>query len=217
MKLKKHIPALLIFVVIIWGFIGLTFILDSKPVDVVKLKAIDGYGDSWEGTAFFVEDNLLVTAGHCVDGAESITLVTVDGIEIEADNWYLEDTGIADIGIIEVNTPTVEKRAAFDDAKVGETVIAIGNPLCYFPVVTQGIISAVNVVDDFTYGKNVFITDCPIVPGNSGCPIIDKNNNVLGVCSWAYVCEGMNFCVRSEVVIAVLSKYKAIKYLEGLD
>jgi len=129
-------------------------------------------------------------------------------------SWYQEDSTLTDLGFIYIKTSEIEPIASFDDAVIGETVTAIGNPYGHFPVVTQGIISAIGMKDTFVGGKNVFITDCPLVPGNSGCPIFDKDNNILGIHSWHYLNEeGMNFCVPAKICELSLAKYYAIQAL----
>jgi len=131
-------------------------------------------------------------------------------------SWYKESE--ADLGLIYIRTLEKELVAKFDDAIVGETVWAIGNPYAYFPVMTRGIISAVNVEDDFVKGKNVFITDCPLVPGNSGSPIFDGDNNILGICSWHIPNEeGMNFCIPAKICQLMLNKYLAIQELKEAE
>jgi len=191
--------------------------LQSQPQPtVVKIKVESRYEEQWQGTGVFVADDLILTAGHIVEDANEILIIWPDDKKHLAVSWYQETE--ADLGLIYIRTLEIESVAKFDDAIVGETVRVIGGPYGYFPVITQGIISAVNIVDDFAGGKNVFITDCPLVPGNSGSPIFDKDNNILGIFSWHYLNEeGMNFCVPSRICQLMLNKYRAIQELEGVE
>jgi len=168
-----------------------------------------------EGSGVFIRDNLILTAGHIVDGIGSAKIFTIDGKEYEAKSWYLETE--ADIGFIEVDTNDVESRLFFDDAKLGEGVWAYGNPFGVFPILTKGIISAINAHDGFMNTKNMVITDTAINGGNSGCPLFDKWGNILGICSWGYnYSQGMSYFVRAEVIELSLEKYDAIKALEEI-
>lgn len=185
-------------------------------VEGKKFSEWEGEYYSWQGTGFFVKDNLILTAGHMVEDANDITIIFADGKEYKADSWYQETE--ADLAVIDVNTPSKEVELNFDDANIGETVWVYGNPFGVFPVLTKGIISAIDMPDSYGKTKNMLITDTAINDGNSGSPLFDKNGNILGIHSWEYRgVEGMNYSVRAEVCEAVLDKYKAIKYLEGLE
>jgi len=197
----------------------------SKPnpweeVQIVKV-VVEGsdevnWYNNWQGTGVFIADNLILTAGHIVGGANDITITTIDEKEYKAVNWYFETE--ADLGIIEVNTTDVELIAEFDKAIVGESVWAIGNPFGVFPVLTKGIISAIDMPDDYWGQKDMIITDCPVNGGNSGCPLLDEDGNILGICSWGYLnADGMSYFVRAEICQLVLDKYHAIRALERAD
>jgi len=174
------------------------------------------YPNGWQGSGVFIRDNLILTAGHIVDGISEANIFTIDGKEYKAKSWYLETE--ADIGFIEVDSNDVENKLFFDNAKLGETVWAYGNPFGVFPVLTKGIVSAVKSPDNFMNTKDMVITDTAINGGNSGCPLFDKQGNILGICSWGYISsQGMSYFVRAEVIKASLEKYDAIKYLEGLE
>ena len=217
MKLSKYTVAIIIFgfiLPIIPATLGIYFHLsNSKLPTVVKIKVESDYG-KWEGSGVFIADDLILTAGHIVEDANTIWIIWPDGRKRWTVDWYQETE--ADLGIIHVKTYEKEPTAKFNDAMVGETVKAIGYPYYYYPVLTQGIISAIDVEDDHLGGKNVFITDCPLVPGNSGCPIFDTNNNILGICSWQISNKkSMSFCVPAKICQLVIGKYQAIKNLEG--
>jgi len=200
----------------------------SKPLplsNVVQIKCeVEYYSyydeychpTGWQGSGVFIRDNLILTAGHIVDGISEANIFTIDGKEYKAESWYLETE--ADIGFIEVDTNDVEIRLFFDDAKLGEVVWAYGNPFGVFPILTKGIISATNAPDDFMNTKNMVITDVAINGGNSGSALFDKSGNILGICSWGYRgAQGMSYFVRSEIIKLSLKKYDAIRALERIE
>lgn len=192
-------------------------VVDILPLDnVVQIKVEGEYGESWQATGIFIKDDLVLTAGHVVDSASKICLIWSDGTECDANDWYFETE--ADLGLIYVKTPEEEKELCFDDAKLGETVWAYGNPFGVFPVLTKGVISAVNASDDYTHQKDMIITDVAVNPGNSGCPLMDEDGHILGICSWGYNnSQGMSYFVRAEICELVLLKYEVIKRLEEIE
>ena len=216
---------MVLVIILVFSFIPTPHLLRNKlPLNnVVQIKCeveyieyCYDYNSGWQGSGVFIRDNLILTAGHIVDGISDANILTIDGKKYKAKSWYLETE--ADIGFIEVDSNDVESTLSFDDAKLGEEVWAFGNPLGVFPVLVKGIISAINAPDSYDDTKDMIITDTAINGGNSGCPIFDRRGNILGICSWYYPGqEGMNYFVRAEVIEAILEKYDAIKYLEDLE
>jgi len=210
----------LIFVVLCLFIIGLGIVainckLTAKP-DVVKLMVTDRYDQKWQGTGVFIRDNLILTAGHVVGNAKVIKVQWPDGTIRLAYDWYEETE--ADLGLITIRTPQKERKAKFDAAKVGEDAWALGNSLGAGWFLTKGIISAINVPDSYAGQKNMIVTDAGANPGNSGCPLFDKYNNILGICSWHYpYAEGMNYFVDSDICELTLNKYDAIVALWEIE
>lgn len=185
----------------------------------VESKNLSWYNEGyqkWQGTGVFIADDLVLTAGHVVNDANQITVIFANGKEYKAESWY-QDSEV-DLGVVVVKTSEVEPTAKFCNAILGEIVWAIGNPFGIFPVVTKGIISAINMPDDFSHTKNMLIVDCAINPGNSGCPVFNRYGDILGICSWGYNnSQGMSYFVRAEICKLVLEKYYAAKALENIE
>jgi len=180
----------------------------------VKVQVESDY-DGWQGSGVFIKDDLIITAGHVVDNAKHIVITLPDGNEYEAISWYKEDE--ADLGFIEVKTKRKEGVVEFDDAKVGETVWVVGNPFAIFPVVSKGIVSAINMPDVYSNQKNMIIVDAAVNPGNSGGPVYDEEHKILGICSWGFNGQGMSYFVRGEICKLALQKYAAIKALSEVE
>lgn len=182
---------------------------NTDAVVKVMVQTDDKYYGNKEGSAIFIDDNILLTAGHIVDGASIISIQLQSGEVYIATDWYFEDSNLGDIGLIFVDTNDIEPKATFDDAILGEDVWASGNPFGVFPILTKGIVSAINIPDTFTKNKNMIVVDCSINPGNSGCPLFDKDGNILGICSYiTRNAQGMNYFVRSEIIELILEKFK---------
>jgi len=220
-KREWLIFGILCLFVIILGIIGVNAKLSTKsnvqPI-VVKLEVQGEYGYFWQGTGFFIEDDLIATAGHMVDGANEIWVIWSDGKRHKAVNWYQEDSSLTDAGFIYIRTLEKEPIIKFADAIVGETVRMIGNPFGYYPVLTEGIISAINIDEDFFGEKNLLLTDCPSNPGNSGSPLFNKDNEVLGILvGGIYASDGTGFAVPAHICELSLAKYKAIVALWEIE
>jgi len=179
----------------------------SKP-EVVKLVCEDESGQTWQGAGVFVDDDLILTAGHMVEGAKTIKVFYKDGTIRLAYKWYMEDKSVADLGIVVVRTPEREPIAYFMDLEVGDDVIVVGNPLGFFPVVTKGIISAVDMYDDF-WGSSPFVfTDAATNAGNSGGPAFTTHYEIAGIVVGEYrFAEGLNVVVPASVCEKFIEKY----------
>lgn len=206
-----------------------------------------GQKKGWTGSGVFIADDLILTAGHVVDLYEietntdpeylykvgaPVTVRLVNGTELKVVDVYMEKTGITDIGLIKVKLPDVHIQVvgvgfvspnplSFGVVEVGERVFAIGEPFGYFPTVTAGIVSALNVDDNFFGQANLLQTDCPINPGNSGCPLFNMNGEIVAIVVGMYGVapqnSGIGFCVPAKVCQAVIEKYNAIKTLEKIS
>ncbi len=148
------------------------------------------------GTGFVIDDGYIVTNQHVVSRLNVDYFVQVNNEEqdiISVINIY-RDTG-NDIAILEVEDPSRIRPLTLGDSsslQVGETVIAIGNPLGELSgTVTKGIISGLNRTVQLSSGgffnstvdtfEDVIQTDAAINPGNSGGPLININGQVVGV------------------------------------
>ena len=83
-----------------------------------------------------------------------------------------------DIALLKIDVPTELKTVKLGDSeriKVGQKVLAIGNPFGFNGTLTQGIISRID------YAKNRIQTDAAINPGSSGGPLLNKNGEIIGI------------------------------------
>jgi serine protease Do len=140
------------------------------------------------GSGFIVsKDGLILTNNHVVADANKVTVVLSDRREFDAKVIGRDAT--TDVAVIKIdgqNLPTVP-LGNDETARVGDWVLAIGNPLGLDFTVTQGIVSAkgrggFTGLYDSPYAVVDYIqTDAPINPGNSGGPLVNVRGEVVGM------------------------------------
>src|SRR4051794_16477286 len=145
---------------------------------------------SGSGTGFLVgSEGTIVTNDHVVDSAKRVIVrFGRDGGSIDADVLGTDPSSdLAVISIPKTEIPKGVKPLQFADsrnARVGDMVIAIGNPFDLDRTATEGIVSAlgrdIEAPNHYTI-NNVIQTDAPINPGNSGGPLLDDSAHVIGV------------------------------------
>ncbi len=163
------------------------------------------------GTGFIIDkDGTIVTNNHVVEDADKITVVLED--EREFDGKIIGRDPQTDLAVIKIdakeNLPTVTLgRSA--DLKVGEWVVAIGNPFGLDHTVTAGIVSAKGRVIGAGPYDDFIQTDASINPGNSGGPLLNLNGEVVGV-NTAIIAsgQGIGFAIPIDMAETVIAQLK---------
>jgi serine protease Do len=166
------------------------------------------------GTGFIVDPSgLIVTNNHVIEDAEHITATLNDGTVLPAKLIGRDEK--TDLALLKVTTKKALPAARFGDsdhARIGDWVIAIGNPFGLGSTVTAGIVSARN--RDINAGPyDEFIqTDAPINRGNSGGPLFNTDGDVIGVNSAIYSPSGgsvgIGFSIPSNLVRSVVAQLR---------
>lgn len=135
------------------------------------------------GSGFVINENgTVITNNHVIQNAEGIFVKFTDGKEYEAE--IVGTDPVSDIAVLKIQSDKKFQAVKFansEQAKVGDWVLAIGNPFGLGGTVTHGIISAIN--RDINMGRydNFIQTDASINQGNSGGPLFNMNGEVLGI------------------------------------
>lgn len=135
------------------------------------------------GSGFIIDEKgIVVTNNHVIQGAEDI-IVRVNGNK-EFKAKVIGSDPLSDIAVLKLETNEKFIPVKFgnsDKARIGDWVIAIGNPFGLGGTVTSGIISARNRSIGLTRYEDYIQTDASINSGNSGGPLFDMNGDVIGI------------------------------------
>ncbi|MDH3695410.1 MAG: DegQ family serine endoprotease [Gammaproteobacteria bacterium] len=167
------------------------------------------------GSGFIVDaSGYVVTNNHVIDGAEEITVILADGTRLEAEVKGKDKR--TDLALLKVKSDEPLPHVSFgnsESARVGDWVIAIGNPFGLGGSTTTGIISArgrdINAgpFDDFLQ------IDAPINRGNSGGPLFNAQGEVIGVNTAIFSPNGgsvgIGFAIPSSTALNVIDQLRA--------
>ena len=164
------------------------------------------------GSGFIIDESgYIVTNNHVVAGADKIKVILKDKRGFDAKIVGLDpNTDLALIKITPDNhLPTIELGDS-DALKVGEWVVAIGNPFGLEHTVTAGIISAKGRVIGSGPYDDFLQTDASINPGNSGGPLIDMQGKVVGI-NTAIIAggQGIGFAIPVNLAKGIIEQLRA--------
>ena len=173
-----------------------TVVTKSNPFPGLEFPPGSPFGDMFKefgtpqerksaalGSGFIIDEKgIVVTNNHVIQDAEDI-IVQVNGDQ-EFKAKVIGADPLMDIAVLQLETKEKFAPVAFGDsdkARIGDWVIAIGNPFGFGGTVTSGIISARNRSIGLSRYEDFIQTDASINSGNSGGPLFDMNGDVIGI------------------------------------
>ncbi len=209
-------------------------LVGESVVEITTAQVQTGIGGQYiqsgagSGVIFDQDGNKgkIVTNYHVIEDADQISVRVKRGEGYEDyDATYIAGDDGEDIAVIEITVKDdhVLKRAVFADSdklQVGQTVVAIGNPLGQLGgTVTEGILSSLDreiAVGDYT--MNLLQTNAAINPGNSGGGLFDTNGELIGIVNAKQSStgiEGLGFAIPSNIVVKDIEDIMEVGYIRG--
>ena len=164
------------------------------------------------GSGFiFDKDGYIITNNHVIEGADKIRVKLMDGREFKATIKGRDP--MTDLALIKIDSPTHDLPALplgdSNNIRVGDWVMAVGNPFGLSHTVTVGIISAKGRVIGAGPYDDFLQTDASINPGNSGGPLVNLNGEVVGINSAIVASgQGIGFAIPSNMAKSIIPQLK---------
>lgn len=183
----------------------------GRPSTPEKFE-VEGSGSG----VILTEDGYIVTNNHVIKGAKTIVVTTSNNDEYEAELIGADPTTDIALLKIEGNALTKVDVANSDEVRLGQWVLAVGNPFNLTSTVTAGIISAkgrdINIIDEQSAIESFLQTDAAVNPGNSGGALVNTAGELLGIntaiSSRSGSFEGYSFAVPANLMLKVVNDLK---------
>ncbi len=170
---------------------------------------------SGAGSGWIIDSNgIIVTNNHVVEGAKRITVELYDGRIFETDPSNIYTDPLTDLAVVKINASNLPAAVVGDSTKlrVGDWVIAIGNPLGKGIRAKEGTVSGLKVALEVDRGQtldDLIETSAAINPGNSGGPLVNMKGQVVGITSAKISgvgVEGMGYAISTNVAMPIIEQ-----------
>jgi S1-C subfamily serine protease len=190
--------------------IAYAYELVGPAVASVTALSKDGLPRGQGSGVVFAPDGYLLTNSHVAAGAKDFRVALPSGLKVPA--RIVGDDPETDLAVLRMSASGLDyaKFGSSSRLRIGELVVAIGNPFGYQTTVTAGIVSALGRTLRARSGRlieSVIQTDAPLNPGNSGGPLVDGRGFVVGInTAMAGAAQGICFAIGSDTAENVAAR-----------